>query len=173
MTKIITEELSKPLSEIVRELQSVDTGTRGKALEDLAFYFVRLLGLEFRGWRKRSKKTGSFEVDIIAEGTRLVFSRWQIQCKNMPDNTVSLDDIAVEVGLSLQMKASVILIVTTGHFSRDALAYASDIMQTTRLNIITLDKHDLAVLTASPLAIVDILNRKAREVMSLKVLPDF
>jgi restriction endonuclease len=169
----VAKELRKLLSEILQELQSEDTGVKGKALEALAFYFMRLLGLEFRGWRKRGKKTGGFEVDIIVEGARLVFSRWQIQCKNTPDNAVSLDDIAQEVGLSLWMKSNVILIVTTGHFSRDALAYANDIMQMANLNIITLDKHDLAVLTASPLAIVDILNRKAKEVMRLKALPDF
>lgn len=55
-----------------------NTGTKGKALEALAFYFMRILGLEFKFWRKRGKKTGGFEVDIIVEGARLAFSRWQI-----------------------------------------------------------------------------------------------
>ena len=169
----VRQLLRKPLSEIVQELQSEDTGVKGKALEALAFYFMRLLGLEFRGWRKRGKKTGGFEVDIIVEGARLVFSRWQIQCKNTPDNAVPLEDIAKEVGLSIQIKSNVILVVTTGRFSRDALTYADDMMQMTNLNIITLDKQDLRVLTTSPLTIVEILNRKARRVMELKTLPEF
>ncbi len=60
------------------------------------------------------KKTGGFEVDVIVEGARLVFSRWQIQCKNTPDGKVSLEDIAKEVGLSIQIKSNVILVVRTG-----------------------------------------------------------
>lgn len=168
----IRQLLRKPLSEILQELQSGDIGVKGKALEALAFYFMRLLGLEFKAWRKRGKKTGGFEVDVIVEGARLIFSRWQIQCKNTPDGTVTLEDIAKEVGLSLQLKSNVILFVTTGRLSRDALEYADDMMQTTHLNIVTLNKQDLQVLTTSPLAIVGILNKKARRVMALKVLPE-
>ncbi len=167
----VRQLLRKPLSEILQELQAEDTNIKGKALEALAFYFTRLLGLEFKAWRKRGKKTGGFEVDIIVEGTRLVFSRWQIQCKNTLDNPVSLEDIAKEVGLSLQLKSNVILMVTTGRFSRDALGYADEMMQLTHLNIVTLDHRDLRVLTESPLKIVEILNKKARKVMELKQLP--
>ncbi len=168
----VRQLLRKPLSEILHELESEETSKKGKALEALAFYFMRLLGLEFKAWRKRGKKTGGFEVDVIVEGARLVFSRWQIQCKNTPDNAVPLEDIAKEVGLSLQLKSNVILMVTTGRYSREALIYADDMMQITHLNIITLDKRDLSILTKSPLAIVEILNKKARRVMDLKVLPD-
>jgi hypothetical protein len=168
----VRQLLRKPLSEIVQELHSEDTGTKGKALEALAFYFMRLLGLEFKAWRKRGKKTGGFEVDVIVEGTRLIFSRWQIQCKNTPEGKVSLEDIAKEVGLSLNLKSNVILVITTGLFSKDALEYADDIMQDIPLNIITLDKRDLHVLVESPLAIVEILNKKARRVMEMKTLPN-
>ena len=101
-----------------------------------------------------------------------MFSRWQIQCKNTPDSAVPLEDIAKEVGLSLQLKSNVILMVTTGRYSREALIYADDLMLITHLNIITLDKRDLSILTKSPLAIVEILNKKARRVMDLKVLPE-
>lgn len=168
----IRQLLRKPLSEILQDLQSEDTGKKGKALEALAFYFMRLLGLEFKAWRKRGKKTGGFEVDVIVEGARLVFSRWQIQCKNTPESAVPLEDVAKEVGLSLRLKSNVILMVTTGRFSRDALEYADEMMQTTNLNIVTLDQKDLRVLTQSPLAIVEILNKKARRVMELKALPE-
>jgi hypothetical protein len=168
----VRQLLRKPLSEILQELESEDIGKKGKALEALAFYFMRLLGLEFKAWRKRGKRTGGFEVDVIVEGARLVFSRWQIQCKNTPDSAVPLEDIAKEVGLSLQLKSNVILMVTTGRYSREALIYADDLMLITHLNIITLDKRDLSILTKSPLAIVEILNKKARRVMDLKVLPE-
>ena len=40
----------------------------------------------------RGAATGGVVVDIVSESTRLVFSRWQIQCKNT--TRLSLDDIA-------------------------------------------------------------------------------
>ena len=168
----VRQLLRKSLSEIVQELHSEDTGIKGKALEALAFYFMRLLGLEFKAWRKRGKKTGGFEVDVIVEGARLIFSRWQIQCKNTPEGKVSLEDVAKEVGLSLNLKSNVILVITTGLFSKDALEYADDIMRDIPVNIVTLDKRDLQILVESPLAIVEILNKKARRVMEMKSLPN-
>lgn len=164
--------LYKPLTEILAELESPDTGVKGKALEALAIRMMRLLGLEFRGWRKRANKASGYEVDAVFEGVRLVFSRWQIQCKNTPGSAVSLEDIAKEVGIAFDTKSNVILMVTTGKFSRDALAYADRMMRQTNLNIITLDVHDMEVLKTTPLAIVDIMNRKARRVMLLKALEE-
>ena len=168
-TKAIASEYR--LAEILQAMQSEDTGLKGNALEALAFYFMRLLGLEFNAWRKRGKKTGGLEVEIIVEGTHPVFSRWQIQCKNTPEEIVPLEDIAQEVGLSLQLKSNIILIVTTGRFSRDALAYADDIMHISHLNIVALDKGDIRKLVDSPLAIVEILAEKAHRVVELKALP--
>lgn len=159
------------LAEILQAMQSENTGLKGSALEVLAFYFMRLLGLEFKAWRKRSKKTGGLEVGIIVEGTRPVFSRWQIQCKNTPGEIGPLEDIAQEVGLSLQLKSNVIFMVTTGRFSREALAYADDIMRMSHLNIVTLDNGDISRMIDSPLAITEILAEKARRVMGLKALP--
>jgi hypothetical protein len=168
----VRQILRKPLAEILQELKSENTSTKAKALEALTFYFMRLLGLEIKAWRKHGKKTGGFEVDVIVEGARLVFSRWQIQYKNAPGSTVSLEDVAKEVGLSLKLKSNVILMITTGRFSKDALDYADDMMQITHLNIVTLDERDLRILTKSPLAIVEILNKKARRVKELKALPE-
>lgn len=169
----IRQLLRKPLSEILQELQSEHTGIKGKALEALAFYLMRLLGLEFKSWRKRGKKTGGFEVDVIVEGARLIFSRWQIQCKNTPESSVPLEDIAKEVGLSLQLKSNVILMVTTGRFSRDALIYADDMMRLTHLNIVTLDRGDLRKLSESPLTIVEILKMSSPLSRSMALYPFF
>jgi site-specific DNA-methyltransferase (cytosine-N4-specific) len=135
--------LRKPLSEILEELDSDDRNVKGKALEALACYLMRLLDLEFRAWRKRAKETSGFEVDLIVEGVRLLFSRWQVQCKNTPDASVPLEDVAKEVGLSIKLKSNVILMVTTGRYTRDARQYAEEMMQCTALNIVLLDVRDL------------------------------
>jgi site-specific DNA-methyltransferase (cytosine-N4-specific) len=166
----VRQLLSKPLAEILAELTSTDRNVKGKALEALAFYLTRLLGLEFRAWRKRSKETGGAEVDLIVEGVRLLFSRWQVQCKNTPDDAVPLEDVAKEVGLSLRLKSNVILMATTGRFSRDARQYAEEVVQTTSLNVVLLDARDLAELKENPLKIVPILNARARRATEVKQL---
>lgn len=164
--------LHRPLSEILAELNDEDTGIKGKALEALAVRLARLLDLEFKAWRKRGHKTSGYEVDAIVESARLIYSRWQIQCKNTPNSSVPLEDIAKEVGIALHQKSNVIMMVTTGTYTKDALEYANDMMQITALNIITLNGDDLRVLAKSPTDIVGILNRKARHVMALKASLD-
>lgn len=159
--------LRKPLTEIIEELDSLDKNIKGKALEALAFYLTRLLGLEFRGWRKRAKETSGFEVDLIVEGARLVFSRWQVQCKNTPDTYISDEDVATEVGVSFLSKCDVILLVTTGKFSRDARRYAHQIGSTTHLKLVLFDRGDLIELSQSPLKIWRMIAAKARTAMQL------
>lgn len=104
--------LRKPLSEILEQLESKKRHIKGLALEALAFYLMRLIDLTYIGTRLRGVATGGAEVDVIFEGTRLLFSRWQIQCKNT--KSVSLDDVAKEVGLTFQLNSNVVMIVSTG-----------------------------------------------------------
>lgn len=158
------------LPEILQELQADNTELHREALETLAFYFIQQLDLEFKVWRKRGDMLGKAEVKAIAEGVHLIFSRWQIQCNNGQDDKISEDDIAIEVGLSIQLKSNVIFIVTTGLFSRKALSYVDAVTSKTNLNIITIDREDLRVLVTSPQALVDILNKKARRTMELRKL---
>lgn len=94
--------LRKPLSEILHELSSPDKHIKGLALEALAFYLMRLIDLKYVATRLRGQDTGGAEVDLVFEGARLIFSRWQIQCKNT--KAASLDDVAKEVGLTFQLK---------------------------------------------------------------------
>jgi site-specific DNA-methyltransferase (cytosine-N4-specific) len=136
------ELFKRPLTDILVDLKSEDRYIKGKALELLAIYLTRLIDLDFKGWRVRSADTGGAEVDAIVEGARLIFSRWQIQAKNT--SIVRLDDIAKEVGLALTFTYSnVVMIVTTGEFTRDAYTYAIHVMRTSNLNIIMLNGIEL------------------------------
>ena len=169
-TPAIRQRSYPSLPEILQELRAENTESRREALETLAFYFIQQIGLEFKGWRKRDNKPEWAEVNAIAESTHLIFSRWQIHCKNAPDYKISEDDIAIEVGLSMQLKSNVIFIATTGLFSRKALSYADSVMHQANLTIITIDREDLHVLITSPQTFVDILNQKARRTMELRKL---
>ena len=94
--------LRKPLSEIIGEMSSSDRYKAGLALEAMAFKIMRFLDMTYVATRLRANQTGGAEVDLVFEAARLVFSRWQIQCKNTA--RVSLDDVAKEVGLTHFMK---------------------------------------------------------------------
>ena len=118
--------LRTPLADILAELDHTDRYIAGLALEALAFKIMRLLDMTYVATRLRANQTGGAEVDLVFESARLVFSRWQIQCKNTA--RVSLDDVAKEVGLTHFLKSSAIVIVTTGDIGSEARRYANKIM---------------------------------------------
>jgi site-specific DNA-methyltransferase (cytosine-N4-specific) len=134
----------------------------------LAFKLMRLIDLTYVATRLRGTATGGAEVDVIFEATRLVFSRWQVQCKNTA--RVSLDDVAKEVGLTHFLKSNVIVMVTTGAVGNEARKYANKIMTDSNLCIVMIDGADIGTIIAKPAGIADIFNREARYAMKLKAL---
>ena len=160
--------LRKPLSTILDEMQDGNPYTAGLALEALAFKIMRLLDMAYVATRLRANQTGGAEVDLVFESARLVFSRWQIQCKNTA--RVSLDDVAKEVGLTRFLKSNVIVIVTTGKIGDEARRYANKIMAIDNLAIVMLDGNDLSAISKSPSDIVRTFQREARHALSLKKL---
>jgi site-specific DNA-methyltransferase (cytosine-N4-specific) len=160
--------LRKPLGDVMAELDSADKHVRGLALEALAFKLMRLIDLTYVATRLRGAATGGAEVDVIFEATRLVFSRWQVQCKNTA--RVSLDDVAKEVGLTHFLKSNVIVMVTTGTVGNEARKYANKIMTDSNLCIVMIDSADIGTIIAKPAGIADIFNREARYAMKLKAL---
>jgi site-specific DNA-methyltransferase (cytosine-N4-specific) len=170
---LVPRELyERPLADILRDLSAVDTHTKGIALELLTVYLARILDLEFKAWRKRSAETGGAEVDVIVEGARLIFSRWQIQAKNT--HQVRLDDVAKEVGLALTfLYSNVVFMVTTGQFTSDAYTYSEHVMRTSNLNVILFDRKDFERIVKEPPRIIHILNHKARRAMQIKARVSF
>ncbi len=162
------ELLRKSFAEILEEMNSDNTHTKGKALEYLSAYLMRLLDLEFVSWRRRGRESGGAEVDVLVEGKRLIFSRWQIQCKNT--DVISNDDVAREVGLVPLLKSSVILVVGAGNISPKAREYAKRILEDTNMHIAFLDGADLEAIAENPVAIVHALNREADRAMKIKKL---
>lgn len=163
--------LRKPLEEILSELDAVSTYEKGLALEALAFKLMRLIDLSYVKTRLRGIATAGAEVDLVFESSRLVFSRWQVQCKNVKTG-VSLDDVAKEVGLTHMLKSNVIVMISTGMIGRDARHYANMIMKESNLCIVMIDRDDIEAIQANPPAIVDTFNREARQTMKLKALPE-
>jgi site-specific DNA-methyltransferase (cytosine-N4-specific) len=160
--------LKRPLSTILAELTSEDRYVAGLALEALAFKIMRLLDMTYVATRLRASATGGAEVDLIFQSGRLVFSRWQVQCKNT--SRVSLDDVAKEVGLTHFLKSTVIVMVSTGEIGAEARRYANKIMSDSNLCVVMVDRGDLALVEARASAIVNVFMREARHAMDLKKL---
>lgn len=176
IAELTSADLNRTFEDVVADLNAVDTEgkvdkhVRGIALELFAVWIVRLLGLRFSKWRLRSyQATGGAEVDVMAASDKIVYSRWQIQCKNIR-GTVDVDTVAKEVGLTFLTHADVVMIVTTGTFTSDAVNYANQVTDTTRYYIILLENNDLQRIITDRSTIVDILNIKARRVFAKKEL---
>ncbi|MBN3910754.1 MAG: restriction endonuclease [Nostoc sp. NMS1] len=127
---------------------------------------IRLTSLRFTKWR--SRENGKGEVDVLAASDRFVYSRWQIQCKNT--NKVDIDVLAKEIGLTFVTGADVVMVVTTGEFTRDAYQYAYRMMEVSRYYMILLQKDDIEAIKRDKTNIVEIFDRKARRVFAKKEL---
>ena len=161
--------LRKPLPGILEDLESQNRHIAGLALEALAFKLARLIDLDYVATRLRGEATGGAEVDLIFESSRLVFSRWQVQCKNVAGG-VRLDDVAKEVGLTHTLKSNVIVIVSTGAVGGEARKYANKVMSDSNLCVVMVDRGDIAQVAKNPAMIIDVFNREAKHAMKIKSL---
>lgn len=163
-------KLQTPLSAIKEGLQSSNTHTGGLALELLALRMILDLQLTPRDFRLRSKDSSYAEVDVTAEGDHLMFSRWTFQCKRIQKTkNVPLSDVAKEVGIAIYMRAHVIVMVSTGGFSSEAIRYANEIASATALQFLFIDKTVVQkYLTQGPAALHGYVMRNAKQVMADK-----
>ncbi|MGC2636429.1 MAG: restriction endonuclease [Acidobacteriaceae bacterium] len=166
----LREGLFRPLAQILQEVRSEDKNIKGRALEHLAARITQLIDLKPKVLRLRSAQTGGAEVDLVAESSRLMFSRWQVQCKNKPQ--LSMEDVAKEVGIAIVLRSQVILMVTTGKVSAVVNQYSRQINETTSMQVIVLDGSDLRRIADDPssagLALTEILTERAGQVMQQK-----
>ena len=136
-------ELNRSTDSILADLGSADTGAKGVALELLALRVAADVGLLPAEMRLRSAQTGGAEVDLVAEGAHLHFSRWLFQCKNQVA-PVSLTVLAKEIGMATLLRAQVVVILTTGAFAKSVVAYAREAAEATAIQIVLLDGDSLA-----------------------------
>jgi hypothetical protein len=135
-------KLQTPLEQINADLKSSDTHVKGIALELLAIRMAIDLTLTPTRLRERGARTGGAEVDLVAEGAHLHFSRWLLQCKNT--RKVGVAALAKEIGMAVLLKAHVVVIVTTGAFSPAVHTYAKELAATSALQAVLVDGKVLA-----------------------------
>jgi hypothetical protein len=135
----LKSKINTPLADIRKLLESSSKNDRGLGLELLALRMLIDLGLEPRGFRVRSSDTGGAEVDLIAEGRHLLFSRWTVQCKHTT-SSVHLAAVAKEVGIAMFSRSHVVVMISTNTFTQQAKDFAKHITETTHLQFVFVDK---------------------------------
>lgn len=164
----LVDAYCKSFSVLQKEINSKDKHIKGLALEAFAIKIMRIIGLDFIKTRYRDIDTGGAEVDVLFDSTRLIYSRWQVQCKNT--KAVTIDMVAKEVGLTHMLKSNAIVMMTTGHLTSDAKNYARRIMEDMNLCILTLEGEDIKSIIDNPTSIVSIFNQQAEKAKKIKVL---
>ena len=161
-------QLNKPLAQIAKDLKDPSKFVAGIALELLALRMSVALGLVPVELRKRDDKTGGGEVDLLAEGAHLHFSRWLFQCKNQRV-PVPLSALAKEIGMAVLLKAHVIVIATTGRFSTTVEEHARQVAETTGMQVVLMD--GVAVrkyLQSGETSLRDFFHKSATHVLNVK-----
>jgi hypothetical protein len=148
---------------IYAALKSTDKFKKGEALEAYAIHIMRLLGLRFVEWRKRGPETGGAEIDAVFSGlVGCVPTVWQVQCKNLSGTgRVDLEDVAKEVGQAPTTRATHVMLIANGRFTRDAEKFSQAPMRSTPLTIFLLGRDDFEVVKKSPGNLGGILRAKA------------
>lgn len=160
------ELFEQPLAQILQDLKSPDRHVKGRALELLALKIVSLLDLNFKWWIRRSVDVKNARIDLIAERQHFLANRWQIHCED--SSQVCMDDIAAGIGLGVQFKPNVIVIVSTGDFTRKARYYRDIVLRNTNLQLVLLDGLDIQSLSRQSVTINQLLARETRKVSRIK-----
>lgn len=163
----VRRHLKRPIDQIMNELNSVDTGVKGLALETLAVRILYELGLTPVAFRERGAENDGAEVDLIAEGADTHFHRWMVQCKNMPKVHVSA--LAKEIGMAVIYQAQVILIITTGVFTSTVYLHARQLAENSGHQAILVDRDGLALYLAEGVAgLFRQFEQQARDILQWK-----
>ena len=162
--------LNTSLEEIKKLLHSSSKNDRGLGLELLTLRIVLDLNLVPKGFRKRAQSTGFAEVDVVAEGQNLIFSRWMFQCKSVKENSnVDTEDVAREVGIAVHARAHVICMVSTGGFTSTALKFAQEVTADTYMQFLFIDRKLVhAYLDQGVRPLFDHIDQNASEIMRRK-----
>ncbi len=156
-----------PLHQIVADIEeTADPNKQGHALELLAMRICQMIDLQFMGWRETDVNiAGGGEIDGMFYSLRLVYSRWQIQCKIGP---ITVQAVAKEVGMQKVTLGNVILIVSNSSATAGAQTYRKKITSSTNLNIVFIDGSALNRILADNTSLIHILRQQAQYAMSIK-----
>lgn len=158
-----------PLSKLYEDLDSPNKGVKGLALELLAMKVARGLDLQPVKFHLRAASTGGAEVDLVAEGLLVTFSRWLFQCKAKGLGGITVSEVSKEVGLADVLGAHIVVMVTTGTIKGSVREFAKRVAAATEKQVYLLDGAIMEQFReAGPQRIVDEVRRQAVEIQKVK-----
>ena len=164
----VWENANRNLEDLRTDLNGNNTHRKGLALETIAVKLARAVGLIPASFRLRGTTTGGAEVDLVADGLHLHYSRWLVQCK-ATESTVSVDVLAREVGMAVLLQAHVIVMITMGGFSATVRQHADQIERSTALQVVLIDGPLFRrILETDSFALIDILKKQAVATLEAK-----
>ena len=169
MDGAVTAYYREDLGSVLANLDAKDPQKKGRALEAYAIQIMRLLGLRFVKWRLRAPDTtGNAEVDVVMAGlVGGIPTRWQVQCKN-EKKRLDVESVAKEVGLAPLTKATHILVIARGGFTRDAVIYAKEVMRNSPFTLFLLGQEEFnAIRETGGGALAGILRDQAETILQL------
>lgn len=157
------------MSKKINAAREVLSGTgQPQRMEALVFRLMNCLDWRFAAAHVCTKATGVIEARKTFDCEQLVFSRWQVQCKKT--ELLTVDDVAIEVGLTYLLKSSVIVMIGTGAIEDTARLYADKVMRTSNLCIVMFDGMDLDVISVDPTHSKQLFSREAQRAKGLRRL---
>jgi DNA modification methylase len=158
------------LNDIVADIkQKGDVNKQAKALEYLSVRLCQMLELTFMGWRETDVNIAAGgEVDAMFYSARLIYSRWQVQCKL---GQITHTAVAKEVGIREITLGNVILIVSTGPATPGAQTLRSQIIAKTNLHIVFIDGAALERIIKNNAALIEIVRQQAESAIHEKPTP--
>lgn len=155
-------------SEILSELDSGEHNINGLAPRAAAFKLIELLNMPFAAACPHWGPTEENDARLIIESEKPVFSRWQVQYKKT--ELLTVDDAAIEVGLTYLSKSNVIVMICSGTIEDAVRHYTDTVMRETNLCIVLLDGRDMDAIGADPMHIKQIFRRETQRAKGLRPL---
>ncbi len=153
-------DLLRPTREIVADLslsKQANPNLRGIALEHFALRILSWIGLTDVRWRVRPNRAE--EIDGTAHSTAPSFALWQVQAKNTAK--LDADDAAKEIGLAVANGATVVMLITTGDFTRAARSVIDRAERRSALTVTCIDGGDVDMIADDPAALRELLARES------------
>lgn len=154
----------EPLDVILGRARSADPAVRHSALEAIAFKVADMIGLCDVSTRLSGQDTGGDEADFIFENHRLVYPRWQVQCRN--SDVALVDDVAREVGLLDYFHADVGVVISTGRFDPEAKQFAKAVRRKIRQPLLLIDSDTLYAAAHNHAVLLDAVRKQAPQALA-------
>ena len=149
----------KEFDVVVKEMDSPDIDTRGRALETFAAKVCWILGIRNIEIRKMDR----IERDVVGNRRTPFFTNFLVQCKNQR-NPVGPPVIVKELGTAFKEKYNNIMMFSPSGYVGGTQDYCNEVMVLTGVNIYLFNKEDIDKIIDNQGNLLAIISEKNKEI---------